>query len=150
MRVQFLLALLSSTTLLATAIPQASITPPSSYYLQSHVVVEVGVGEGDDDDGTKHEKRGDKYGLWVSCYQTGTERKKTAFHSGPFFFPLSLPPSLPQRESGKAIKVIVAVSQYVGLEIRPPLLICLFVCFRPRQSGPDTPTYRGRLARLLQ
>ena len=94
MRVQLLFALLSSTTLLATAIPQASITPPSSYYLQSHVVV----GGADDDDGgnKKHGDQGGKDGLWVSCYQTvRTEKKKIhwRFIQAPFFlFPLSPPP----------------------------------------------------------
>lgn len=72
MRPQLLsFALLSSSTLLpATAIPQTSITtPPSSYYLRSRVVV----GAGED---------GDKDGLWVRCYPTGT---CVLSHSCPFF-----------------------------------------------------------------
>lgn len=83
MHIQFLFALLSSTLPLASAVPQAAsptITPPDSYYLRSRV---VGDDHDDNDGNNKHEKRGVKDGLWVSCYNTGTQ-KLPAFHSKPF------------------------------------------------------------------
>lgn len=66
--------------------------------------------------------RGIKMGFGSAVIKPVRREKKNRVSFRPPFFSLSLPPSLslPQRESGKAIKVIVALSM-LDLKLDPPI-----------------------------